>query len=36
VTPLDLLWLFLILASLQPMLQQRVLAARRLRTGARP
>ena len=28
-TPLDLLWLFLILSSLQPLMQQRVLAARR-------
>jgi ClpP class serine protease len=31
VTPLDLVWLFLILSSLQPLLQQRVLAARRVR-----
>jgi len=31
VTPLDLLWLFLILSSLQPMLQQRILAGQRAR-----
>jgi ClpP class serine protease len=29
VTPLDLIWFFLILSSLQPLLQQRMLAARR-------
>jgi ClpP class serine protease len=29
VTPLDLLWLFIILSSLQPMFQQRILTARR-------
>jgi ClpP class serine protease len=29
VTPLDLIWIFLIVSSLQPVLQQRVLAARR-------
>jgi hypothetical protein len=29
VTPLDLLWLFLIFSSLQPLIQQRILAARR-------
>ena len=28
-TPLDLLWLFIILSSLQPMFQQRILTARR-------
>ena len=28
-TPLDLLWLFFILSSLQPLIQQRILAARR-------
>ena len=28
-TPLDLLWLFLIFSSLQPLIQQRILAARR-------
>jgi ClpP class serine protease len=32
VTPLDLLWLFIILSSLQPVLQQQILAARRVRT----
>jgi ClpP class serine protease len=30
VTPIDLLWLYFILASLQPLLQQRILAARRI------
>jgi ClpP class serine protease len=30
VSPLDLLWLFVILSSLQPLFQQRVLAARRV------
>jgi ClpP class serine protease len=32
VTPLDLLWLFFIISSLQPLFQQRVLASRRLHT----
>jgi ClpP class serine protease len=30
-TPLDLLWIFIILSSLQPALEQRILAARRAR-----
>jgi ClpP class serine protease len=30
-SPLDLLWLFLILSSLQPVIQQRILAMRRIR-----